>query len=225
MSEQKLNRREFFHKTGRYSLTSVLALNFGFGISQLVKADSSKMALIYATRYGATKDTVLWIKSGLQRDVELLNIEEVTDFQALATKYDYYVVGSGVWRGIHEKLVTFLSSESKALQGKVLGSFVVCGSTAATESGKRRIDGYLKQIHSPLGYKPTFNTHFGGRLSVEKLTEADKQALTRFYQVYLNKALESWDRTEPSKAQLYGMDLQQFFSAMGDPVIDVPTLP
>jgi len=203
------NRRDFLYHTGKYSLTSLLAFNFGFGISQLVKADSQKIALIYATRYGATKDTVGWIKSGLNRDADILNIEDITHFQDITAKYDYYVVGSGIWKGIHDKLVAFLTSESKQLQGKVLGSFVVCGSTTNTEKGKHRIEGYLNQIHLPLGYKPALNKNFGGRLVVEKLTQEDKQALTRFYKKYLNKALESWDRTEPNKAKSYGADLEK----------------
>ena len=211
MSTQKLTRREFLYTTGKYSLTSLLAFNFGIGISRLVKADSQKIALIYATRYGATKDTVMWIKSGLNRDADILNIEDISHFQEVATKYDYYVVGSGVWKGVHNKLVAFLSSESNALQGKVLGTFVVCGSTADTKSGTRRIEGYLNQLHSPLGYKPTLNAHFGGRLIVEQLTEDDKQTLTRFYKIYLNKELESWDRTDPNKAQLYGTQMGKSF--------------
>lgn len=210
MSTEKLNRRDFLSQTGKYSLTSLLALNFGFALSQQVKAEpQQKIALIYATRYGATKDTVMWIARGLNREVDILNIEEISDFSFVVTKYDYFVVGSGVWRGIHKQLVAFLASQSELLSGKVIGSFVVCGSTADTESGKRRIEGYLKQIYLPLGYKPTLSTHFGGRLSVEKLTVEDKQALTRFYKIYLNRALESWDRTEPDKAKLYGVDLQK----------------
>jgi menaquinone-dependent protoporphyrinogen IX oxidase len=206
MSTSKLNRREFLQKTGK----SLLALQFGLSLSELVKADPQKqMALIYATRYGATKDTMNWIAHGLNRQADILNIEQITDFSEIATKYDYFVVGSGIWKGIHQQLSAFLTSQSKQLSGKVLGSFVVCGSSAETASGKRRIEGYLNQIYSPLGYKPTLNTHFGGRLIVEKLTEEDKQALTRFYRLYLNQALTSWDRTEPDKANQYGADLQK----------------
>ncbi len=43
---------------------------------------------------------------------------------------------------------------------------------------------------------------------VEQLTEEDREALIHFYRKYLNRELESWDRTDPDVARLFGSDLR-----------------
>jgi menaquinone-dependent protoporphyrinogen oxidase len=203
MQNQKSSRRDFI----KCSLTALLALNFGCTIKGLLGRDKNRAALIYGTKYGATRDTASWIKKGAGNTVDLINIENL-NFKKAVADYDLFIIGSGVWiDGIHKRLKQFLSSESSSLQQKVVASFVVCGSRDTTEGGRKRIKRYLDQIHTPLAYKPALSNYFGGRVIVEQLTEEDREALTRFYKKYLKKELESWDRTEEKKAVMYGEKL------------------
>ena len=209
MQNKENSRRDFI----KYSLTALLALNYGCSIKGFLGSDKNRVALIYGTKYGATKDTAAWIKKGAGNTVDLLNIENLTFNKALAD-YDLFILGSGVWiDGIHRRLKEFLSSNSISLKRKVIASFVVCGSRYTTEGGRRRIKRYLDQIHTPLGYKPALSNYFGGRVIVEKLTEEDREALTRFYEKYLKKELKSWDRTDEKKALLYGEKLDRLIES------------
>ena len=204
MSSNKISRREFI----KYSSLSLLALNFGCSISNLIDDSSKNVALIYATKYGSTKDTAVWIKDGMRENVDLLNIEDISSDTAL--KYDLFIIGSGVWiGGVHEKLVEFLESNASSLNSRVMASFIVCGTDGSKESGRKRIDGYFEDMLMPLKDKP-LTEYFGGRIVVEQLTEEDREALTDFYRTYLNTELKSWDKTDPNKADLFGKELKNF---------------
>jgi hypothetical protein len=55
-----INRRDFI----QYSITALRALNFGCSIKGMLD-DDHRVALVYGTKYGATRDTAQWIKSGM----------------------------------------------------------------------------------------------------------------------------------------------------------------
>jgi len=208
MSSGRISRREFI----KYSSLSLLALNFGCSISKLIGDSSKNVALIYATKYGSTKDTAGWIKDGMRGNVDLLNIEDIS-FSDTVSKYDLLIIGSGVWiGGVHEKLIDFLESNADVLTGRVMASFIVCGTDGSTEDGKERIDGYFEDMHMPLKDDHIMSEYFGGRIIVEQLTEEDREALTEFYSTYLGTELTSWDRTDPEKAALFGKDLKNFLA-------------
>jgi len=207
MSSDSVNRREFLSGALKYASLSLLAFNFGCSISTLIDDRSKNAGLIYATKYGSTKDTAIWIKDGARREIDLLDIESIS-YSEVSSRYDFIIVGSGVWiGGVHEKLIEFLTSEAKALDDKVIASFIVCGTDGSTESGRERINTYFDQLHEQLRTPPLLSEYFGGRIIVEKLTSEDREALVQFYRTYLNSELTSWDRTDPEKARRYGKDV------------------
>ena len=57
MSSDLISMRSFLFGAA----LSLAALNFGCSISKLL-GERSRTALIYATKYGATRDTAQWIK-------------------------------------------------------------------------------------------------------------------------------------------------------------------
>lgn len=200
MSSDLISRRDLLFKAA----LSLAALNFGCSISKLAGDREGNTALIYATKYGATKDTAGWIRNGIDGEVDLLDIEDIS-FTRTAKGYGSFIVGSGVWiGGVHNKLLDFLTSQAEILDGKVIASFVVCGTDGSTESGKKRIDGYFNQFHAPLKTMPLLSEYFGGRIVVEKLTEEDREALIKFYRTFLKSELTSWDKTDPDKAGRFG---------------------
>lgn len=63
-------------RIGTGALLSVLtARRFGGLIADSL-ADDARIILLYATKYGATRDTAQWIAEGLQRPVELIDIRD-----------------------------------------------------------------------------------------------------------------------------------------------------
>lgn len=204
MSPDFITRREFLSRVCRYSSLSMMALFFGCDIVRLTEGQKKKTALIYATRYGATKETSGWIQEGMQGSVDLLDIESIS-FSEVASRYDRFIIGSGVWiGGVHKKIIEFLESRKSELNGRVLATFVVCGTDGSTENGRKRIDGYFTPLYACFDKKPLLSRYFGGRVVVENLTDEDRQALTVFYKTYLHAELRSWDRTDPGKASLFG---------------------
>jgi len=200
-----MHRRDFLLKSG---MTLVLASAYSFG--QSIKKESQgseKIALLYGTRYGAAEDTAKWIAKGMNGQVTVLNIENI-DLATTVQKYDRFIIGSGIWiDGAHKRLMELLSTHSKEIESKIIASYIVCGTTGEDEAGKRRIEGYFERFHKPLNTKPTLNKHFGGRLTIEKLSEKDRKLLDNFYRNVLKKEFISWDRTQPEEAKKFGTAL------------------
>ncbi len=208
MSSASITRREFLSRVCRYSSLSMMALFFGCDIARLTEGQKKKTALIYATRYGATKETAGWIKEGMQRPVDLLDVESIS-FTEVIARYDNFIIGSGVWiGGVHKRIIEFLESRKNELDGRVVATFVVCGTDGSTESGRKRIDGYFMPLYACLDKKPLLSRYFGGRVIVENLTDEDREALRVFYKTYLRAELRSWDRTDPEKASLFGGEVK-----------------
>ena len=199
-----VDRREFL-KLSSIALVSMSAFNFGCSLQPVVK--DKKVALLYATRYGATKDTARWIKEGLNADVDLLNIEDIA-FAECAKEYDFLIVGSGVWiDGVHKDMLEFLETQKIELQGKIIASFILCGTTGEDVDGEKRIGQYFEKFHASLDEKPAFNEQFGGRIIIDKLSDKDRKLLSMFYKKILKREFVSWDRTEPKKAREFGKNI------------------
>jgi menaquinone-dependent protoporphyrinogen oxidase len=217
MSSDLISRRAFLLKAA----LSLAALNFGCSISKLTGDRAGNTAIVYATKYGATKDTADWIRNGIVEEVDLLNIEDIS-FPRTAKGYGSFIIGSGVWvGGVHNRLLDFLTSQSEILDGKVIASFIVCGTDGGTEGGKKRISGYFDQFHTPLKRLPLLSDYFGGRIIVEKLTEEDREALIKFYRTFLKSELKSWDKTDPDKAGRFGKEAARLLSKVSNEHTDV----
>jgi len=202
-------RRDFLKVGGAITLMSIGAFNFGCSIKPLVDGKGEKVALIYATRYGATKDTAKWIKKGIGRDIDLINIEDVSLTETVK-QYDAFIFGSGVWiDGVHKDMLQFLEANKAELRNKIIASFIVCGTTGEDVKGEERIEQYFHKFHSVMELKPLLSEKFGGRLTIDKLNKKDRKLLETFYKKVLKREFVSWDRTEPKKAELFGVDADE----------------
>ncbi len=204
------NRREFLKLGSSAVLVSMAAFNFGCSLQPLVNDKEKKVALIYATRYGSTKDTAEWIAKGLGREVDLLDVEKIT-FCATAKNYDLIIIGSGVWiDGVHKDMLRFLETQKRFLKDKIVASFILCGTTGEDVKGDERIESYFSKFHSSLDKKPALSEKFGGRMIIEQLNDKDRKMLEVFYERILKREFVSWDRTEPEKAQQFGVKGQKY---------------
>ena len=198
------DRRTFLKHSSYLLLSASAAINFGCAVSPMLDEETDRVALLYGTRYGATKDTAEWVRKGITAKVDLLDIETV-DFEATAKRYDKFIIGSGIWvDGAHKKLIEFMNSQKAQIEGKVVAAFIVCGTTGEKESGRARLEIYFERFLAPLEQKPQMQAHLGGRLVIEKLSEKDRKLLEKFYRNVVKKPFTSWDRTDPAKAQEFG---------------------
>lgn len=200
-----LNRRKFLNISASAALVSMAAFNFGCSLQTLVADKKKKVAILYATRYGSTKDTSVWIAEGLNTKVDLLDIEKIS-FSDTAKEYDLFIVGSGIWiDGVHNDMIKFLQTQQEELKDKVIASFILCGTTSQDVKGEARIEKYFAKFHAPLEKKPQLSEYFGGRMIIDELNEKDKKILAVFYTKVLKREFVSWDRTQPDKARKFGL--------------------
>lgn len=199
-----IQRRDFFKLTQALTLTSIAALNFGCSLQPHLKDKNKKVAIVYATRYGSTKDTAQYIAKGLDRKVDLFDIQK-DDINNILETYDYLILGSGVWiDGVHRNLIKFVEENKKELEKKILATFIVCGTTKKDRAGEERIAQYFSKFHNPMIKEPVLSDYFGGRMIIDKLNEKDRTLLENFYKRVLKREFKSWDRTEPKKANSFG---------------------
>lgn len=203
------NRREFLKLSSSITLVAIGAFSFGCSLQPLVGDKDKKVALVYATRYGSTKETAQWIAEGFGREIDLLNVEEIF-FEQTARNYDLIIIGSGVWiDGVHKDMLEFLKTQKLELEGKVIASFILCGTTGEDIKGDERIEQYFSKFHASLDKKPQLSQKFGGRMLIEQLSKKDRAMLEVFYERILKREFVSWDRTEPDKAWLFGRDVEE----------------
>ncbi len=201
------DRREFLKLGSSTLLLGMGAFNFGCSLQPLLGDKDKKVALIYATRYGSTKDTAEWIVKGINREVDLLDIENI-HFNETAKKYDLLIIGSGVWiDGVHKDMLQFLATQKSHLKDKIVASFILCGTTGEDIKGNERIEQYFNKFHASLDAKPAISKKFGGRMIINQLNEKDRKMLEVFYERILKREFVSWDRTEPKKAREFGKDI------------------
>jgi menaquinone-dependent protoporphyrinogen oxidase len=197
-----MKRRDFLK--GATLLLAAEAFAFGQGLStQPEGKGGTTRAILYGTRYGATRDTAGWIAEGMGGDVPLYDIEKLSDAGELR-RYSELVIGSGIWiDGPHKELLKLMETHP-GLAGKVVASFVVCGTTPDSEAGRQRIAGYLQRLHAPLPEIPRYHRAFGGRLIITRLSEQDRKLLENFYTRIIKKPFVAWDRTDPDGARSFG---------------------
>nr|VFJ47680.1 MAG: menaquinone-dependent protoporphyrinogen oxidase [Candidatus Kentron sp. FM]VFJ63462.1 MAG: menaquinone-dependent protoporphyrinogen oxidase [Candidatus Kentron sp. FM]VFK12295.1 MAG: menaquinone-dependent protoporphyrinogen oxidase [Candidatus Kentron sp. FM] len=212
MDTQQLSRRNFLYESGKYSATTLLAFAFGAGIRRSVAGTNGKIALVYATRYGATKDIAHWIAEGIHQPISVFDLAE-TDTRELVSKYDRVILGSPIFTGEPVQIMLdFMKKQAIHLDNKVVATFVVCGTRPNSEKNKQRIAGYLASLNEPLIGKPLLTAHFGGRMILDKLTDEHRESMRFFYKNILKRELVSWDRTDPEAAKRFGTSIRRHFS-------------
>ncbi|WP_165498888.1 flavodoxin domain-containing protein [Chlorobium sp. N1] len=210
MQNDTCSRREFLKRTARYSTLALSALLFGADLAAAFGRESGRStAILYATRYGATKQTAGWIGEGMASKPDLVDIEQVST-ETVLDRYDRVIVGSGIWiGGAHEKVLEFFGAENARLEEKLAATFIVCGSVNGTEAGMAHARRYLSAMHAPLRAEPPISRAFGGRLAIEELSDEDVNALREFYHSILHKEMSGWDRRNPDPAKRFGMELSR----------------
>jgi menaquinone-dependent protoporphyrinogen oxidase len=195
--------------TRRGLLAAAAGIGFGRQVRAAIGAQGDgPAAILFATRYGATRDTAGWIAEGMGGGVTLLDITVALPPAEALRGFAHLLLGSGVWIGGVHSQVRGLGRAHGALLGERLRAvFVVCGTQATSAAREQRLEGYFEQITRDLPAPPPLRAHFGGRMVVEQLGLRDRLALTAFYRATMGKGLEGWDRTEPEEARRLGAAL------------------
>ncbi|PLX69399.1 MAG: hypothetical protein C0603_00275 [Denitrovibrio sp.] len=125
-----------------------------------------KIAILYASRYGATKQVSEMIASHLEFDVDLFNVKKIA---TLPEGYDVILLGSGIYANKFLPLMDdFINNNRSELIAVKVCLFGVAMRIAMMLD---RYD-YLEPIHKEMLH---------GRMDFSILNEKDRAGLERFY--------------------------------------------
>jgi menaquinone-dependent protoporphyrinogen IX oxidase len=158
----------------------------------------TKGAIIYSSRYGATKQYAEWLAGMLKWP---LLIAENTTNKDLAV-FDTLIIGSSVYVG-RLLIKNWLKSHNPALGDKDLSFFIVCG-TPASEREKQETITRTNIPHDLIGPNNIF--FLPGRLTIDRLSWRDRFMLkmgARLLKDPVKKAAMLKDIDEVKKEHLY----------------------
>lgn len=126
-----------------------------------------KSLIVYCSSYGTTKKAAQLIKKHLTGEVELVNLENVTNLQ-ITDGFETVIIGSSIQLGqIHKKIKMFVDENVNQLLQKNLGLFVCC---LKDEAAELQLNNNL-----PIEIRNHANTAiFGGEIVFSKLTLFEK---------------------------------------------------
>lgn len=129
-----------------------------------------KTLIIYAGKYGCTKECAEKLKSQIEGETTVVNAAK--EKMPIIEEYDTIIIGSSIYVGqIHKKVKTFISDNLSELKKKNVGLFLVCGF----------IDKFDETVAA--NFPKEFREHaqsiecFGGELNVEKMNFLHKSVM------------------------------------------------
>lgn len=90
-----MDRRMFFKAIGLASGAALFAASNSHALQFYPHADKRKWAVLYGSRYGATRDAGIWISEGMGAIANVFDAREDPDL----SQFDGVIVGSGIYSG------------------------------------------------------------------------------------------------------------------------------
>lgn len=174
----------------------------------------SKIAIIYGSRYGGTRDIAEYMAKKLEergKEVLLVDAKDKKKVQAaLESEPKSFIIGSGIeiskWT---RPMVNFIKKyKDKLVDAKLLAMFVSCG-TAKDEAGaKKACDEYVFEFASGKGLEPKLLAAFGGVYDF-----SENSPLKGLKKGMIKKMLEN---EEPGKFDLEGINDQRNWESIDE---------
>ena len=154
-----------------------------------------KLAILFGSRYGSTRDASLWISEGMGMIADVFDARENPDLSS----FEYIVVGSGIYRGkIDTYLADYLAKNSSSVSNKIKGLFIVCG---AGDSPRAQpfVEGLVKACQT----KSVLIKIFSGRITKKLLNEEDYKIEEEVFK-RRNEPYEDYDHLKRSDCLKFG---------------------
>jgi len=130
-----------------------------------------KTLIIYASKYGSTKDCASYLKNKLEGETTIFDIKDINKDMNL-NQYDTIILGSSIYVGqIGKKLKLFITENIDILMKKKVGIYLCCGQADQLEevinlNFPKELADYAKIIKS-----------FGGEARLDKMKFLDKTVI------------------------------------------------
>jgi len=121
--QAEMEKREFVRK-GIIGIGSILLTRRAKGLEYYPLPSDKKIAVIYGTWCGTSRDAALWISEGMDGIANVFDARENPDISG----YDHLVVGGSIRQNrMPEQLENFLAQNRAAVSRKIRRLFAVCG--------------------------------------------------------------------------------------------------
>ncbi|HNR41852.1 MAG TPA: flavodoxin domain-containing protein [Bacteroidales bacterium] len=118
-----MKKREFIKK-GFLGIGSFFLAGKAKGLEYYPMPSDKRIAVIYATWCGTSRDAALWISEGMDGIANVFDVREDPDISG----YDHLIIGGSIRQNkVPGQLENFLEKNRAAVSGKVRGLFAVCG--------------------------------------------------------------------------------------------------
>jgi menaquinone-dependent protoporphyrinogen oxidase len=171
----------------------------------------SKSIVVYASRYGSTREVAQAIADGLGADIQ--SVLGHPDIEP----YDLVVLGSPIYSGTYlPAMQRYLRNNAELLRTKKIAAFITAAADEQVNVGLTGDEDemiwtqgqFADGLAEMAGGDVVAARGFGGRLIVEELDAPDRAALEWIYHFLMKKPLEGFDLLDPAEAYRWGEDLR-----------------
>ncbi len=163
-----MDRRMFFKAIGLAGGAALFAASNGHALQFYPHADKRKWAVLYGSRYGATRDAGVWISEGMGAIANVFDAREDPDL----SQFDGIIVGSGIYSGkIDTPLEAYLAKNTSRFSTRIKALYIVCGGGETSPMAQD----YVAALGKACGAKPQMTKVFSGRLTIRLLNAEDNR--------------------------------------------------
>jgi len=189
-----MDRRTFFKTMVAAGSLTLLIPSPSQALRLFPRPSTQKWAVLFGSRYGATRDASIWISEGMGGIADAFDARENPDL----SPYDHIIVGSGIYlQKIDTSLQGYLSPNASRFSSRIRALFLVCG--AGDPRGQVFLDGLAKAC----GVKPPMTKVFSGRLT-KRLLNAEDYKVEEDVAKRRNEPYEDYDRLQRKDCLQFG---------------------
>jgi menaquinone-dependent protoporphyrinogen oxidase len=172
-----------------------------------------KYLVVYASKYGSTKEVAQAIAEGLGAD-----IEEAGEVKPVVDDCELVVLGSPIYAGDYlRSMVDYIRSAKGALANKRIAAFITAAAEWEAQAGLTGDDqellvtqqDYADGLAELSGGDVVATRGFGGRLDPDVLDEHDKNMLEWFYRFLMRDEFKGFDLLDLPAAREWGAELKR----------------
>lgn len=176
----------------------------------------AKYLVVYASRYGSTREVAQAIADGLGADIAAA--ASFPDVRA----YELVVVGSPIYGGDYlESMTKFLRTKKSALATRKVAAFITAAADWRVDPGLTGDEDellftqqqYADGLARLAGGTSLGARGFGGRMIPEDLDKRDFEMLNWFYRFLMREPLKGFDLLDLPAARRWGEELREMMGA------------
>ncbi len=174
-----------------------------------------KSVVIFASKYGSTREVAEAVGEGLGADV--FAVAEEVEWP----RYGLVVLGAPLYSGRYLRgMELFVQRHREVLRGMKVAAFVTAaadlevqeGLTGEVDEAVYSSQDYAQGLGRMSGGEVVAYQGFGGRMLPGQLDAADRGTLEWFYRYLVRKPLEGFDLIDLDAARRWGDSLRRFLS-------------